>query len=151
MVEAIGHSRHIGVLGGFHFCIQSDWRPKYSRYLRTEGRASAGFVQIAQFQHIGGAGYICRTNIAQKFSSKLLTTRGLKGGWTTVQQYMHRGGYVNGYVYPLIQIEHLPDPIFGKSQEGGKRSSLNQLRRALRTEARMYLLKFGIENNRGEM
>lgn len=141
LLETACVSKHFGAIGGFHFHVNVDWRDEYTKYVSTHGRRRRGVADIAQFKHIGGAGYICRTSIARAFSSKLLTTRGVRGGWTTMQWYMHGGKYVNGYVYPLLQIQHLPDPIFGKSVEYDQ----EHLKQRFRDEACAYFREFGIE------
>ncbi|MDD4701687.1 MAG: glycosyltransferase [Desulfovibrio sp.] len=105
LLEAHEQSPALGVAGGFHFNL------KYVDVPALEKRViSVDGVQMIPDAYIGGCCYLFRRSLQRSIGYLAVGPRKTHG-WTEYQQEIFRRGYVNGYLYPLLLVEHFDDPL----------------------------------------
>lgn len=96
----------LGVIGGFHFHLD------YVDLSAIEKRVvSLDDVQIVPDAFIGGCCYLFRKSVQERFGFLAVTPGRKTFGWTEYQTNLSMNGYVNGYIYPLLLVEHFDDPM----------------------------------------
>lgn len=98
-------SDRFGVLGGFAFNMG------YFSDGELEKRViSIDNVQLIPDAFIGGCCYIMPRHIQQRLGYLKNNPAKKTYGWTEYQINIYNNGYVNGYLYPLLYVEHFDDP-----------------------------------------
>jgi O-antigen biosynthesis protein len=104
------HARHdrFGVLSGFHFrqegeALAEDFRVK-----------SFGDVRILPQPYVGGCAVMVRRRTLDELGPidcqpRAASAPFMDSGWTAYQQRMTAAGYINGYPWPPIHVEHMED------------------------------------------
>lgn len=106
LVAAQEKSPRIGVIGGFHF------NPGYFRDGDLENRVlDIDGVSMIPDAFIGGCCYIMPRHIQQAHGYMHVTPGKKTYGWTEYQISIYKSGYVNGYIWPLLYVEHFDDPL----------------------------------------
>ncbi|MBQ7607397.1 MAG: glycosyltransferase [Desulfovibrionaceae bacterium] len=105
LLEAHLATKRLGVIGGFHFNTKYvDMENLARRVIDVEG------VQLVPDAFIGGCCYLFRRSLQRQRG--LLSVGKLKThGWTEYQSEICRSGKINGYLWPLLQVEHFDDPL----------------------------------------
>ena len=105
LVEAHQKVPKLAVVGGYHF------RPEdFDEEAAQDKLYSENGIQILQDTHIGGCAYLMKKSIQQQFGPMNYNPALKIHGWTEYQILMLTGGYIVGYLYPLIQLEYMDDP-----------------------------------------
>ena len=89
---------NFGFIGGFHFKSEdlAERQPKPSEF---------NGVEVWEKQHIGGCSFLLRRkNYKEKIGGQGVM------GLTDYQLAWKEQGFVNGYLYPLVYVQHLEDP-----------------------------------------
>lgn len=106
LLDAHNRSSRLGIVGGFHF------HPDYVNMQALEQRViDVDGVSLVPDAFIGGCCYIFRRKVQRRCG--LLTVGPQKThGWTEFQiNVCRKQGLVNGYIYPLLMVEHFDDPL----------------------------------------
>jgi len=91
----------VAVLGGWHFLDSDfDYEKMKHRILTFEDE------EILISTHVGGCAYIMKRYLIDRFG---LVSRE-HGGWTRYQSTLYKEGYIIGYPFPFLKVEHLGDP-----------------------------------------
>ena len=98
-------SDRLGVVGGFHFNPQYVDMPALSKRV-----ISVNGVQLVPDAFIGGCCYLFRRSVQRRHGLIAVGPRKTHG-WTEYQEEICRRGLVNGYLWPLLQVEHFDDPL----------------------------------------
>lgn len=105
LLEAHQRVPDLGVIGGFHFNLgYVDVPALEKRVVSVDG------VQLIPDAYIGGCCYLFRRSL-QRLIGDLAISPQKTLGWTGYQKEIFRRGYINGYLYPLLQVEHFDDPL----------------------------------------
>lgn len=105
LLSAHEQSPTLGVIGGFHFNL------KYVDVLALEKRVlSVDGVQLIPDAFIGGCCYLFRRSL-QRAIGEIPVSHQKTIGWTEYQKEIFVRGYMNGYLYPLLMVEHFDDPL----------------------------------------
>jgi len=105
LVEAHRKVPKLAVVGGYHF------RPEdFDEKAAQDNLYAENDIQILQDTHIGGCAYLMKKSIQQQFGPMNYNPALKIHGWTEYQIRMVTGGYIVGYLYPLIQLEYMDDP-----------------------------------------
>ncbi len=105
LVEAHQKVPKLAVVGGYHF------RPEdFDEEAAQDNLYAENDIQILQDTHIGGCAYLMKKSIQQQFGPMNYNPALKIHGWTEYQIRMVTGGYIVGYLYPLIQLEYMDDP-----------------------------------------
>lgn len=106
LLEAHMQSKQIGVVGGFHF------HPEYVDMAGLEQRVTTiDGVDLVPDAFIGGCCYLFRRKV-QRAQGFLKVGSRLTHGWTEYQEGIFlKQGLVNGYIWPLLFVEHFDDPL----------------------------------------
>ena len=115
-----------GFIGGFHFRDEEmhDITPKISEY---NGQ------KLWRFKHIGGCSFLIKKKDYDLFGE--INGNGIMG-LTDYQWKWSDAGKINGYVYPLVKVEHMED---GRSQHCIKNKEHN--------DYKLNVRNMGIDNN----
>ncbi|WP_291325476.1 glycosyltransferase [Desulfovibrio sp. UCD-KL4C] len=106
LLEAHQKSDKLGVVGGFHFDMAYvDVKELERRVVSLEG------VSLIPDAFIGGCCYLFRKSVQEKHGYLDVHPTRKTFGWTEYQQEIARSGYCNGYLYPLLNVEHFDDPV----------------------------------------
>jgi glycosyltransferase involved in cell wall biosynthesis len=106
MLEAHEKSDKLGVIGGYHFNLgYVDQDALERRSVRENG---VGLVPDA---FIGGCCYLMRRSVQVRHGFMDVTPGWKTMGWTGYQRGLAKKGYVNGYLFPLLLVEHFDDPL----------------------------------------
>jgi GT2 family glycosyltransferase len=109
LIEACSKSTKLGPVGAFHF-LDTDFKEQNIKRLLV----NIDGINIITQPHIGGCSYIMRREIIQNVGP-------LKGtsvwGWTEWQHKARSKGYMIGYLWPLIRVQHLDDPRLNETDE----------------------------------
>ena len=109
LLEAHNSSRRLGVVGGFHFNPgYVDMQGLEKRVIRVDG------VQLVPDAFIGGCCYLFRRSL-QRRAGLLDIGPTMTHGWTKYQEELCRRGSFNGYLWPLLMVEHFDDPLDGRN------------------------------------
>lgn len=105
LLDAHHKADTLGVIGGFHF------HKDYVNQEALERRVmNINGVSLIPDSHIGGCCYLLRRSVQQRLGS--LIPLGTKThGWTWYQHALCQLGYYNGYLYPLLMVDHFDDPL----------------------------------------
>lgn len=105
LLQAHEQSPDLGVIGGFHFNL------KYVDVPALEKRViSVDGVQLIPDAYIGGCCYLFRRSLQRSIGEIVISPRKTIG-WTEYQQEIFMRGHMNGYLYPLLMVEHFDDPL----------------------------------------
>ncbi len=105
LVEAHLKSERMGVIGGFHF--RSD---DVNHELLEDRIVEVDGVKLLRDHHIGGCCYLMKREV-QNLLGPIIVQGGKKiMGWTEYQHALDASGYLNGYLYPLLFVDHMDDP-----------------------------------------
>ena len=105
LVEAHRKVSKLAVVGGYHFRPEDfDDKAAQDKLYAENG------IRILQDTHIGGCAYLMKKSIQQQFGPMNFNSALKIHGWTEYQLRMVMGGYIVGYLYPLIQLEYMDDP-----------------------------------------
>jgi glycosyltransferase involved in cell wall biosynthesis len=106
LLEAHNKTRRIGVVGGYHFNLDyADMSALEQRVIDVDG------VKLIPDAFIGGCCYLFRKSVQEKTGYLKITPARKTAGWTEYQQAICLKGYNNGYLYPLLLVEHFDDPL----------------------------------------
>ncbi|ACS78652.1 glycosyltransferase [Maridesulfovibrio salexigens] len=106
LLEAHKKSDKLGVVGGFHFNLAYvDQEALKRRIFSVDG------VSLIPDAFIGGCCYLLRKTVQQQHGYLAIDQTKKTTGWTEYQQAIARSGYLNGYLYPLLLVEHFDDPL----------------------------------------
>jgi GT2 family glycosyltransferase len=106
LAEAHKNSDRLGAIGGFH------WNRGYFKEGELEKRvATLNGVRLLPDAFIGGCCYLMPRHVQRKLGYLHANPAKKTYGWTEYQKRMFAAGYVNGYVYPLLYVEHFDDPL----------------------------------------
>lgn len=158
LVDAFQKSDRLGVVGGYHF------NPGYADLKALDRRVvDINGVGLVPDAFIGGCCYLFRKSLQKKMGYLFVKPNLKTHGWTEYQMAICLNGYNNGYLYPLLPVEHFDDPLdennlaFSAHAEtsrisfGERKMSLNRrealawcMRDALRVEHGTSLLELGL-------
>ena len=121
LLDAHRQSSRLGVVGAFHFNTDYvDMQGLAQRVINVDG------VQIVPDAFIGGCCYLFRRSIQRR--QGLLSVGALKThGWTEYQAEICRRGYINGYLWPLLQVAHFDDPLDTHNLLFSKHKEISQI------------------------
>ncbi len=106
LLEAHQKTDRIGVLGGYHFHPgHTDMEALERRVVDVDG---LGLIPDA---FIGGCCYLFRKSLQNKMGYLPIFPGKKTHGWTEYQCAICLQGYNNGYLYPLLHVEHFDDPL----------------------------------------
>lgn len=106
LLAAHRRSNKLGVIGGFHFNMNYvDKAALEKRIIDVDG---VGLIPDA---FIGGCCYLFRKKLQEQFGYLDIVPGRKTFGWTEYQRKICCGGYYNGYLYPLLHVEHFDDPL----------------------------------------
>lgn len=106
LLEAQQKSDRLGVIGGYHF------NPAYADMAALERRAvNVDGVGLVPDAFIGGCCYLFRKSLQEKIGYLHADPQKKTIGWTEYQYAICRLGYNNGYLYPLLLVDHFDDPM----------------------------------------
>ncbi|HEX5443905.1 MAG TPA: methyltransferase domain-containing protein [Pirellulales bacterium] len=108
LAECHTRSERFGVLSGFHFRAEGEALADERRVHRFDG------VALLRQPYVGGCAVMIRRAVyeaAGPIASRQQQPSGpfMEGGWTAYQQRLGELGYINGYPWPLIHVEHMED------------------------------------------
>ena len=102
-------SKRFGVLSGFHFREEGEALAEEQRIKSFDG------VRVLPQPYVGGCAIMIRRDVFQKIGLIDYRTDGPDGrpfmdsGWTLYQQWLTDQGYINGYPWPPIHVDHMED------------------------------------------
>jgi len=105
LVEAHLNSDRLGVIGGFHFQPED-----FVESLCLDRLLNVDSVGILRDRHIGGCCYIMKRKVQQVIGHIKVDPQRKIMGWTEFQHAIDNAGYLNGYYYPLMYVDHMDDP-----------------------------------------
>lgn len=106
LLDAHQKSDRLGVIGGYHF------NTAYADMTALERRAvDVDGVRLVPDAFIGGCCYLFRKSLQEKIGYLHVDPKKKTHGWTEYQCEICRKGYNNGYLYPLLLVDHFDDPM----------------------------------------
>lgn len=121
LLAAHKRSPRLGVVGAFHF------NPGYVDMTALAKRViDVDTVQLIPDAFIGGCCYLFRRSLQRR--NGYLTVGPLKThGWTEYQMQICRQGQINGYLWPLLLVEHFDDPLSSHNLAFSKHREISQI------------------------
>lgn len=106
MLAAHDQCERLGVIGGFHFNMKYVDKDALRRRVVTINK-----FQLVPDAFIGGCCYLFRKSVQEKHGYLTVNPAKKSFGWTEYQKKIFKNGYLNGYLYPLLLVEHFDDPL----------------------------------------
>lgn len=106
LLEAHRTSDKLGIVGGFHFNMNYVNRDALEKRV-----AVVDGIKIVPDAFIGGCCYLFRKSLQERFGYIQATPERKTIGWTEYQSRICLNGYHNGYLYPLLHVDHFDDPL----------------------------------------
>lgn len=106
LLEAQLASDKLGIVGGFHFNMGYVDRDALEKRV-----ISIDNVKMIPDAFIGGCCYLFRKSLQERFGYLEVTPERKTVGWTEYQSAICCNGYYNGYLYPLLHVDHFDDPL----------------------------------------
>jgi 2-polyprenyl-3-methyl-5-hydroxy-6-metoxy-1,4-benzoquinol methylase/GT2 family glycosyltransferase len=109
LAECHLQSQRFGVLSGFHFRQEGEALAEEHRIKTFDG------VRVLPQPYVGGCAVMIRRDVFQAIGPITCRTDGPDGrpfmdsGWTVYQQRLTDAGFVNGYPWPPIHVDHMED------------------------------------------
>jgi 2-polyprenyl-3-methyl-5-hydroxy-6-metoxy-1,4-benzoquinol methylase len=109
LAECHLQSERFGVLSGFHFREEGETLAEEHRIKIFDG------VRVLPQPFVGGCAVMIRREVFQKIGFIGYRTDGPDGrpfmdsGWTIYQQRLTDQGFVNGYPWPPVHVDHMED------------------------------------------
>ncbi|HWB11545.1 MAG TPA: glycosyltransferase [Pirellulales bacterium] len=109
LAECHLQSRRFGVLSGFHFRQEGEALAEEHRIKSFDG------VRVLPQPYVGGCAVMIRREVFQTIGLIDYRTDGPDGrpfmdsGWTIYQQRLTDQGYINGYPWPPVHVDHMED------------------------------------------
>ena len=106
LLEAQRKTDRLGIVGGYHF------HPNHADMAALERRVvDIDGVRLVPDAHIGGCCYLFRKSLQEETGYLKIDPMKKTHGWTEYQWAICRKGYNNGYLYPLLFVDHFDDPL----------------------------------------
>lgn len=117
-----------GVLSGFHFRQEGEAQAEDRWMCRFGGR------QVLRQPHVGGCAIMLKREVYERFGPIAHRTGDperpfMDFGWTFYQEALHAAGWINGYAWPAIHVDHMEDT---RSEHCIRSLPHQQYKRALR-------------------
>jgi hypothetical protein len=108
LAECHVRSNHFGALSGFHFRKEGESIAD-ERNVVTENGA-----RVFRQRFVGGCAIMVRRAVLEKIGPipsrrNEPTVPFMDGGWTWYQQRLDELGYINGYPWPFVHVDHMED------------------------------------------
>jgi GT2 family glycosyltransferase len=109
LAECHLQSKRFGVLSGFHFRQEGEALAEAHRIKMFDG------IQVLPQPYVGGCAVMIRRGVFQTTAPITCRTDGPDGrpfmdsGWTAYQQRLTDAGFINGYPWPPIHVDHMED------------------------------------------
>ena len=109
LAECHRQCKRLGVLSGFHFRKEGEALAEERRIKSFDG------VRVLPQPYVGGCAVMIRREVFQKIGPIGCRTDGPDGrpfmdsGWTMYQQRLTDEGFINGYPWPPVHVDHMED------------------------------------------
>jgi hypothetical protein len=108
LAECHLRSNHFGALSGFHFRREGESVADPKNIVTVQG------TQVFRQRFVGGCAIMVRRDVLQRIGpvpSARPESDGpfIDGGWTWYQQELDGLGYINGYPWPFVHVDHMED------------------------------------------
>jgi hypothetical protein len=101
-------SNHFGALSGFHFRKEGEAIADPKNIVTVNG------AKVFRQRFVGGCAIMARRDVLERIGP-ILSRRAeedrpfMDGGWTSYQQRLDELGYINGYPWPFVHVDHMED------------------------------------------
>jgi hypothetical protein len=101
-------STHFGALSGFHFRKEGEAIAHEKNVVTVNG------ANVFRQRFVGGCAIMARRDVLERIGpipSRRAEGGGpfMDGGWTCYQQRLDELGYINGYPWPFVRVDHMED------------------------------------------
>lgn len=117
LAECHVRSIHFGALSGFHFRKEGEAIADEKNVVNLNG------VRVFRQRFVGGCAIMIRREVLDQIGTIPCGSQGscardqgsgsdrpfMDGGWTWYQQRLDELGYINGYPWPLVHVDHMED------------------------------------------
>jgi len=120
LVECHVASPHFGVLSGFHFRKEGEAIADERKIVAVNG------TRVFRQKYVGGCAVVMRRELFERVGpipslgahnatpsaspvSRIENRPFLDGGWTAYQERLDELGFINGYAWPFVHVDHMED------------------------------------------